>query len=142
MKKVFLAFMLLVSVVVAATAQTKTIDESLARTTADQLSAKYGLTADQAKTVYTIQVRKLKNLAAIEGYQTTNPALYQTKLANVQEGTLKSLRRTLKSKEQVNVFQKTQAEVRQQKAAKRKALMAQKATKAEIEAALNQIYAE
>jgi hypothetical protein len=142
MKKVFLAFLLLASMVVTVTAQTKAIDESLARTTADQLTAKYGLNADQAKTVYTIQVRKLKNMAAIESYQSNNPALYQTKLANVQEGTLKSLRRTLKSKEQVAIFQKTQAEVRQQKAAKRKALMAQKATKAEIEAALNQIYAE
>jgi hypothetical protein len=142
MKKVFLTFLLFCCLAAISLAQVATVDETLARATTEQLTAKYGLNADQAKTVYTIQVRKLKNLAAIETYKTSNPTLYQTKLVNVQQGTLNSLRRSLKSKEQLAIFQKTQSDVRRKKADKRKELAPQKLSKAALDAELNQIYAE
>ncbi len=114
--------------------------EAVAATEA--LTKKYALTADQAKQMYQIQVRKLRNQAEVEALRTTNPSLYQSKRQSLQKGTLASIRRLLHTKEQVQLYQKTQVEVRTLRAAKRKELMVQNAPKETVEAALLDIYAE
>lgn len=117
-------------------------NDPAARAATDALVAKYNLNADQAKQMYTIQARKQRNLAQIADLKTSDPALYQTKMKSVQTGTLASIRRILKTKEQVDLFEKTKVEVRNQRAIKQKELMGKGAKKAEIEAALLDIYAE
>ncbi len=114
--------------------------EAVAATEA--LTKKYTLTADQAKQMYQIQVRKQRNQAEVAALQTTNPALYQAKRESLQKGTLGSIKRLMHTKEQAQLYQKTQIEVRTQKAAKRKEMLLQKASKEAIEAALLDIYAE
>jgi hypothetical protein len=116
--------------------------EATARQATDALATKYTLSADQAKQMYTVQVRKQRNLAEIESLKTTNLAQYQAKVGSIQRGTLAGIRRILNNKAQVDLYQQTQAGVRNQKAVKRKELMAQKASKTDIEAALLDIYAE
>ncbi len=108
----------------------------------EALTAKYTLTADQAKQMYQIQARKLRNATELQAIKTTNPALYHTKLEHLQTGTLASIMRILHTKEQVQVYRKTQAEVRTQRAAKRKELLLQNTPKEAVDAALLEIYAE
>lgn len=117
-------------------------DDALARTATEQLVAKYQLNADQAKQMYTIQARKLRNLASIESLKTSDPAHYRAKLQSVQNGTLASTRRILQTKEQVALFDKTKVETRTRQAEKRKEMMLQGASKDAIEAAMLEIYAE
>ena len=117
-------------------------DNAEARTATEKLSAKYTLTADQAKQVYTVEARKYRNLKAISGLKTTNLALYRTKLQNLQTNTLASIRRALNTKEQVMIYKKTQAELRTQRAQKREEMMRQNAPREAIEVALLEIYAE
>ncbi len=116
--------------------------ETAARAATEPLVAKYQLDADQAKQMYTIQLRKQRNSAEIQPLQAGNPALYRAKVQSIQKGTLASIRRILHTKEQVDLYQKTQISVRTQQADKRKAMMAQKTPKEEIEAALLDIYSE
>jgi hypothetical protein len=116
--------------------------EAAARTATQDLTTKYALNGDQAKQMYTIQARKQRNLASIESLKTSDPKLYDAKLQSIQKGTLASIRRILNNKEQVTRYEETQREVRNQKAIKRKEMTAAKASKADIEAALNAIYAE
>jgi hypothetical protein len=150
MKHIVLAFSLLLAAVTVTFAQNNgkakapakpltSTQETAARSTTEQLTSKYGLTPDQAKQMYTVQARKQRNLTEIEGFKTTDVKLYQAKLQSIQKGTLNSIRRILNSKEQVELFEKTQRDVRNQKAAKRKELIA---NKADAEAALLDIYAE
>ena len=92
--------------------------------------------------MYQIQQRKNRNLTEIAVLQQSNQAQYQAKVRNIQEGTLANIRRVLSSKEQVDVFQQTQAEVRGLRSAKRKEMTAQGASKEAVEAAVLAIYAE
>ena len=117
-------------------------DDAAARTTVQQLTAKYGLNADQAKQMYGIQARKQRNLAQIEPLQASNQALYRAKLESVQHGTSASIRRLLQSKAQLDIFQKTQADLRSQRGKIRKEMSAQGAAKEAIELAVLAIYAE
>ncbi|HAD13925.1 MAG TPA: hypothetical protein DCF33_15985 [Saprospirales bacterium] len=112
------------------------------RKATDALAEKYSLTADQAKQMYTVQLRKAKNLAQIESLKTSDPVLYETKVENVQKSTLSGIRRILNSEEQVALFQKTQTEIRAARSKKQKELVAKKATQQEINTALISIYAE
>lgn len=117
-------------------------DDAAMRNTAGLLTEKYHLSADQAKQVYQIQQRKNRNLAEIASLQQSNQSLYQAKIRSIQEGSLANIRRVLNSKEQVDIFQKTQAEVRNLRAAKRKEMTASGASKEAVEAAVLAIYAE
>lgn len=117
-------------------------DDAAIRKVTEQLTEKYNLSADQAKQVYQIQQRKNRNLTEIAVLQQSNQAQYQAKVRNIQEGTLANIRRVLISKEQVDVFQQTQAEVRGLRSAKRKEMTAQGASKEAVEAAVLAIYAE
>ena len=119
-----------------------TATDPAVRAATDALVAKYSLNADQAKQMYQIQQRKNSNMAEIAAFQTSDVALYQAKLLNVQNGTWTSIRHILNTKAQVDIFQKTQGELRGLRNAKRKDLTAQKAPKEAIEAAVLAIYAE
>ncbi len=118
------------------------VDDSSIRKTTEILTEKYTLSADQAKQMYKIQARKAQNLAEIAELQNSDPALYTAKVQNVQKSTLANIRRILQSKEQVEIYQKTQSEQRYLRNQKQKTMVAQKATKAAIDAALLAIYAE
>lgn len=117
-------------------------DDTAMRKVTEQLTEKYNLSADQAKQVYRIQQRKNRNLTEIAALQQSNQVQYQAKVRNIQEGTLANIRRVLNSKEQVDVFQQTQAEVRGLRSAKRKEMTTQGASKEAVEAAVLAIYAE
>jgi hypothetical protein len=120
-----------------------TLDNDQAvRQATNALVSKYKLNADQAKQMYTIQVRKERNMNEIAGLKNSDPALYSAKLQSVRKGTSASVRRILNTKEQVELYQKTQSELRIKRAEVRKNMMAKNATQAEIEAALLDIYAE
>ncbi len=108
----------------------------------DALAAKYSLSPDQVRMMYQIQVRKLRNESKLEALKTTDPALYARKRENLQTGTLGSIRRILNTPEQLQVYQKTQADLRILRAAKRKELLLQKAPPAVVEAAMLDLYAE
>lgn len=125
-----------------ASTQLSAADDAVARAATEQLVAKYQLNADQAKQMYTIQVRKLRNLASIESLKTSDPAHYRAKLQSVHNGTLASIRRILQTKEQVAIFDKTKVDTRNRQAEKRKEMMLQNASKDDIEAAMLDIYAE
>jgi hypothetical protein len=151
MKQIF-ALALFFITTVAATAQnteakppaaaTSSPNDAIAREATDKLVAKYTLNADQAKEMYTIQQRKQRNLGEIAPLQTSNRSLYLSKLESLQKGTLSSIRRVLRSKEQVDLYDKTQAEVRTQRSVKRKELTAKNPSKDDMQAALLEIYAE
>ncbi len=116
--------------------------EKAAREATDLLTVKYKLDADQTKQMYTIQLRKQRNTAEILPLQTENPALYSAKVQSLRKGTLASIRGVLHTKEQVDIYQKTQISVRSLQADKRKEMMGQQRSKEEIEAALLDIYSE
>jgi hypothetical protein len=126
----------------AQNAPTQTATDAAARTATDVLVKKYTLNADQAKQMYTIQVRKQRNLAQIEGLKNSNPAKFRSKLHVVQQGTLRSVRGVLNTKAQVDLYKETQGKVRLLQADKRKELMVKKSSKEEIDTALLEIYAE
>lgn len=117
-------------------------EDAAIRATTEALTQKYQLNADQAKQMYTIQVRKEKNMAQIAAFKDTEPALYRAKTSNIQKSTLSNIRRILHTKEQVELYQKTQHEVRILQNQKRKELAAKKADKNEVETALLGIYVE
>lgn len=116
--------------------------ETAARAATDLLAVKYKLDADQTKQMYTIQLRKQRNTAEILPLQTENPDLYRAKVQSLRKGTLASIRGVLHTKEQVDIYQKTQISVRSLQADKRKEMMGQQRSKEEIEAALLDIYSE
>ncbi|MDX1913710.1 MAG: hypothetical protein SFV22_19600 [Saprospiraceae bacterium] len=126
----------------SATPVKSSVNDQEIRKETEALTIKYNLSADQAKQMYTIQQRKAKNLADIAPLQTSDPALYRSKVKNVQTGTLASIRRILRSKDQVDLFEKTKSEIRVLQSKKQKELAAKKATREEIENALLAIYAE
>jgi hypothetical protein len=81
-------------------------------------------------------------MADIAALQTSDVALYQAKWHNVQKGTWTSLRRILNTEGQVATYQKTQADLRVLRNAKRKEMTLQKASKETIEYTVLAIYAE
>ncbi len=112
------------------------------RKATEALASKYQLNADQAKQMYTVQLRKAKNLAQIESLKSSDPALYLAKVQNVQKSTLSGIRKILNNKEQVELYQKTQGEIRVARNKMQKEMAAKKASQQEINAALIGIYAE
>lgn len=125
-----------------ATAAPMGINDPEIRKATEALTAKYQLNADQAKQMYTIQVRKAKNLAQIESLKSSDPALYRAKVQNVQKGTLANIQRILTTKDQVALYKKTQSDLRVQRNKKQKELVGKNASKEAIENALLDIYAE
>jgi hypothetical protein len=119
-----------------------TAADSLARVATEQLITKYGLNADQAKQMYAVQQRKQRNLSDIAPLKAGNIDQYLSKLDNLQKGTLANVRSVLRTKEQVELYQATQKDVRNQRAAKRRELVQSNATKEEIRIALLEIYTE
>ncbi|MBV6442425.1 MAG: hypothetical protein DYG98_19735 [Haliscomenobacteraceae bacterium CHB4] len=117
-------------------------NDAAIREATDKLVAKYTLNADQAKEMYAIQQRKQRNLDEIASLQTSNRSLYLAKLESLQKGTLAGIRRILRTKEQVELYNKTQTEVRNQRSIKRKELSVKNLSKEELQAALLEIYAE
>jgi len=126
----------------APSSSTEPKEDAAIRATTKALTEKYQLNADQAKQMYTIQVRKEKNLAQIEAFKDSDPALYRAKSSNIQKSTLANIRRILQTQQQVELYKKTQNDVRSLQNKKRKELAAQKADKNEVEAALLSIYVE
>lgn len=126
----------------AASAPPSGANDAAAREATEKLVAKYTLNADQSKEMYTIQLRKLRNRASFASLETTNRSLYLSKLESLQKGTLSSIRRILRTKEQVELYQKTQSEVRNQRAVKRKELTGQNISKDDMQAAMLDIYSE
>jgi hypothetical protein len=118
------------------------VNDQEVRKITENLSAKYSLNADQAKQMYTIQARKAKNMAQITAFKDSDPALYRTKALNVQKSTLANIRAILNTKEQVDLYQKTQSEIRSLRNKKQKELSGKKASKAEVDTAVLAIYAE
>ena len=121
--------------------QTATTFEADARNITTQLTAKYGLNEGQAARMQKIQLRKFKNTASIELLKASDTELYYKKIKSLQKGTLNSIKMLLNTTQQ-EVFQKTQADIRQQKAAKRKQLLQQGVAAKEIDHLLLDIYAE
>ncbi|MBK8554475.1 MAG: hypothetical protein IPL65_01315 [Lewinellaceae bacterium] len=151
MKRIF--FLLLLSLAFSSTNYAQSIESAVpssastqqadpAREATDALVAKYDLNNTQAKQIFTIQQRKLRNLGDIASLETENPALYASKLRSIQKGTLASIRRILRTEAQVSKYQQTQMEIRVQQAEKRKEMTQNGASAAEIDAALLLIYGE
>ena len=126
----------------AASDNNSSAGDAVAREATEKLVTKYTLNADQAKQMYTIQQRKQRNLAGIEPLKTSDRSRYLSKLESQQKGTLTSIRRTLHSKEQLALYQKTQAHIRTKRAEKRKELLLAKSSKEDIQAVLLEIYEE
>jgi hypothetical protein len=116
--------------------------DPVVRETTDKLVTKYTLNADQAKEMYTVQQRKQRNLGEIASLQTSNRSLYLSKIESLQKGTLSSIRRILRTKEQVDLYDKTQTDVRTQRSAKRKELTSKNLSKEDMQAAMLEIYQE
>ncbi|MCB0527520.1 MAG: hypothetical protein KDC61_09215 [Saprospiraceae bacterium] len=116
--------------------------ENEARAAAEALANKYDLNADQAKQVYAVQQRKLRNLSEIEPLKAEKRNIYLSKLESLQQGTLTSLRKILRTKEQIALYDQTQKDMRIKRAEKRKEMMLEKASKEDIQAAMLDIYEE
>src|SRR5690349_6917310 len=138
----FLAFWIQSAIAQSGAPADASVSDQEIRKNTEALVLKYGLNADQAKQMYRIQKRKYRNMAEIAGFQATDVALYQAKWQNVQKGTWTSIRSILKSKEQVEIYRKTQAGLRGQRNEKRREMVAKKAPAQAVEAAVLAIYAE
>ena len=143
MKQIFAALFLLLCLP-ASQAQTTAAapGSDPAREATTRLTGKYQLDEQQQKLVYTIQTRKLRNLAAIESLKTSDPDRYLAKLESVQKGTQASIQRLLKTPEQVQAYNQTLAEQRRQRSARLEEMKAAGASKTAIAEALAGIYLE
>ena len=143
MKQLFAALILLLCLTTTqaqTSAAAPTTDP--ARETTARLTGKYQLDEQQQKQVYTIQTRKLRNLAAIEGLKTSDPERYLAKMESIQKGAQASLQRLLKTPEQVQLYSQTQAEQRRQRSTRLEEMKAAGASNAAIAEALAGIYLE
>lgn len=113
-----------------------------AREAADRLILKYNLDTQQAEKAYAIQVRKLKNMAEIEAFASSAPALFRAKKTSIQQGTQASIGRLLTTKSQRALYRQTLSEQRKLRAEKRLAMEAKGEPEATIEAAMLDIYME
>lgn len=118
------------------------VSDSGIRKNTEALVSKYSLNADQAKQMYHIQLRKNTQIAGLAELREGDIALYQAKYQNIQQGTWNAIRRILNTKDQVDIFRKTQNEIQALRKAKRRELATQKTSKEAIEAAVMAIYAE
>ena len=112
------------------------------RATTNLLVTKYSLNADQAKQMYTIQQRKERNLKAIESIRQSAPKTYYGKLEGIQNSTANSIRRILKTKEQVTIYRDTQSSLRKKRAELTKTLVQSGKNRDEIKVATLDIYEE
>jgi response regulator of citrate/malate metabolism len=117
-------------------------EPSAAHQLTQQLTAKYQLDTDQSRQMLKVQQRKLRTMTELEAFKLSDPVKYRAKLEGLQTGTLNSIRRLLKTPAQVDLFQKTQTEVRIQRATKRKELTQAGASKEAIEDAMRALYTE
>jgi hypothetical protein len=117
-------------------------DSVAATAAAEQLTLKYTLNPAQAARMQAIQLRKHSALATYESFKTTDPALYRKKMRSLQTGTLASIRQLMRTREQIDLYRKTQSDIRKQRSAKQEELAAQNAPLEALEAALLLIYAE
>lgn len=136
---VFMLMGITVSAQASAPAPGNTEDAAV-RTATDQLVAKYALNADQAKQMYTIQIRKQRNLKAIEAIKASAPQTYYGKLDGIQKSTSSSIRRILQTKEQVKIYKDTQSKIRQQRGELTKTMVQQGKSREEINNAVLGIY--
>lgn len=113
-----------------------------AREAAALLTEKYTLDADQTAEVYTVQLRKQRNLAEILPLKTQNQPVYLNKLNSIQRGTQASIRRLLKTDAQRDLFQQSMADQRRLRAEKMRELQAKGASALAIEEAILEIYFE
>lgn len=113
-----------------------------AREAAAQLTEKYTLDADQTADVYTIQLRKQRNLAEILPLKAQNRPVYLNKLNSIQRGTQASIRRLLKTDAQRDLFQQSMADQRRLRAEKMRELQAKGVSALAIEEAVLEIYFE
>lgn len=142
---ILLLFVALMGQTVIATAQnsaTQSDNDAATRAATATLTTKYNLNADQAKQMYTILARKARNLAEIDMYRTADVAKYNLKLRSIQDGTMRSIRQILRNRQQVDIWSKTQRDTRNQRAAKRKEMLSQGASKDAITTAELAIFAE
>ena len=145
MKNLFILLFSIFALNIASAQQTNAVkpaDNPEARAATDKLVAKYDLTADQAKMVYKAQVRKAKNMAEIAPLMNTDLTTYYKKLAALQQGSLNSIRKVLRTQAQIDIFNKTAVEVRKAKNVKRKELMVQGKKEEEIQQLLLDVYQE
>lgn len=142
MKKLLALLAFFSCMYVASAQQIASGTEQEIRRATDALSAKYHLSAEQTQQMYDIQARKAKNFAEIAPFQSSDPERWRAKARGIQTGTLASIRRILQGQEQIELYQKTQGEIRALHNQKHKEMAARQASKAEIDAALLDIYAE
>jgi hypothetical protein len=114
--------------------------DALAATEA--LKIKYGLTEKQTAEMLRIQQRKQRDWAKVTDLKNSDPSLYLAKMESLQNGTLASIRRLLTAPAQQELYQKTQTDLRNQRAEKRKEMTAQGAGKEAVKEAMLTIYAE
>ncbi|MFN4079733.1 MAG: hypothetical protein ACK4NS_02435 [Saprospiraceae bacterium] len=113
-----------------------------ARVATERLTAKYQLNAAQAKQAYRGQLQKLNNIEEVASLKTSNPSMYIGKMQAIQEGALNSLRRALSTQEQIELFERTQKELRIKRAEMRQSMMKQNAGAIEIEMTLLDLFVE
>lgn len=113
-----------------------------AREATERLTAKYQLSAAQAKQVFRGQLQKLNNIEEVAALKTSNPSMYIAKMQAIQEGALNSLRIALSTREQIEIFERTQRELRIRRAEMRQSMMKQNAGAIEIEIALLDLFIE
>jgi hypothetical protein len=124
------------------TAPATSPNDAVAREAAEKLVKKYALNADQGKEMFAIQQRKLRNMSEIDSLKSSNRSLYLAKLESLQKGTLASIRRLMRTKEQIDLYDQTQKEVRSKRAEKQKEFAGKNASKEDVKAALLEIYIE
>jgi hypothetical protein len=103
---------------------------------------KYQMDEGQQAQALKIAQRKELQLVEIESLLATQPKQYYARLDAIQKGTLISLQKLFNSPEQKAAFDKTQMEVRKQRAQLKKELRAKGSSKAEIEQQLIRLHAE
>ena len=135
MKQTFLLLFCLACSIQLFAQEKLSADNEKARTSTERLTTMYDLDANQSAKVYSIQVRKQKQLEQIQSLETSNPELYITKLKALHEGNEGSIKLLL-NQEQLRSYQRNFLRVREERAAKAKALKEQGASNLEIEKAI------
>lgn len=116
-------------------------DKEEARKATNELTAKYGLSQEQAQKMLAIQERHLNNLAEIEFLKSTDEALYSQKRKNIRMITEASIERML-TPEQRPILERERVERRKQNAAKLRQMELDGVPKEEILKALEELDGE
>ena len=109
-----------------------------AQETTTALTARYQLTTEQQAEVLTMQERKYRNLAEIEGLRDTEPQTYAKKIRAMQYANDMAMRQLL-NEDQLKIFQQQLLELRQQRAEVYKEMKAAGKHPAEIESKVMEI---